>query len=120
MGVGKNQLIDNNITCATPSINDIAVCENGNVATASDDGVFRLNGEKILSVNHVLNNAVGMTNDGSIIAWGDHKGYLHLVDAELKRMIKSIDFSSGPLNSIVYDREHHSFLLVHIVGMYLK
>ncbi|MCY7578512.1 WD40 repeat domain-containing protein [Bacillus altitudinis] len=107
----KNQLIDNNITCATPSINDIAVSENGNVATASDDGVFRLNGEKIMSVNHVLNNAVGMTNDGSIIAWGDHKGYLHLVDAELKTMIKSIDFSSGPLNSIVYDREHHSFFI---------
>ncbi|MGE9755772.1 hypothetical protein ACQP3R_23620, partial [Bacillus inaquosorum] len=63
------------------------------------------------SVNHVLNNAVGMTNDGSIIAWGDHKGYLHLVDAELKTMIKSIDFSSGPLNSIVYDREHHSFFI---------
>ncbi|MED3385009.1 WD40 repeat domain-containing protein [Bacillus subtilis] len=107
----NNQLIDNKIKCATPSINDIAVSENGDIATASDDGVFRLNGREILSANKVLNNAVGITNDGSIIAWGDHKGCLHLVNAEQETIIKSFDFSSGPLNSIVYDRENHSFFI---------
>lgn len=107
----NNQLIDNKIKCATPSINDIAVSEKGDIATASDDGVFRFNGRGMLSVNNVLNNTVGITNDGSIIAWGDHKGCLHLVNAEQETILKSFNLSSGPLNSIVYDRENHSFFI---------
>ena len=66
----KNELIqEEEVVCATPSINDLAVSKNGDVATASDDGVFRFNGENLLSVNHVLNNAVGISHNGDFICF---------------------------------------------------
>jgi WD40 repeat protein len=116
----KNELIEEGIKNCTPSINDIAVSEQGDIATASDDGIFRMNGEGIGAINRVLNNAVGISQDGNLVVWGDHQGEIHVIEQATKELIKTIPLDSGPINSIVFDHYTDSFYVGTYGGMIYK
>lgn len=116
----KNELIEEGMKNCTPSINDIAVSGQGDVATASDDGVFRINGEELGAINGVLNNAVGISPDGNLAVWGDHQGEIHIIERATKELVKTIPLDSGPINSIVFDKYTHSFYVGSYGGMIYK
>ncbi|MED3025658.1 MULTISPECIES: WD40 repeat domain-containing protein [Bacillus cereus group] len=118
--IESNQLIEERIKNSTPSINDIAINYNGDIATASDDGIFRINREEVGLTNQVLNNAVGISKDKPLAVWGDHKGEIHVFDTKFKRLIKTIPLDSGPINSIVFDSYTNSFFVGTYGGMIYK
>lgn len=93
------KLISSQLELATPSINDLAVSKSLDVATASDDGRFRMNGHQVGLADGTLTNAVGISDDGRYVLWGDHAGCVHLLDRQ-HVSIRSAALHTGPINSI--------------------
>lgn len=107
--VNNGKLKSRNIERATPSINEIAVTDNL-IATASDDGRFRVNGKDIYKSNGILTNAIGISLNGQYILWGDHAGFVHIIEHQNnKYSLQSLSLGSGPINSIFFDKYDESF-----------
>ncbi|WP_026961914.1 WD40 repeat domain-containing protein [Alicyclobacillus herbarius] len=119
--VSTGEYLGNEERLSTPSINDLAVSMNGDIATASDDGKFRVNGEEISPSTGTLTNAVGISRDGRYIAWGDHAGRLHIVDRSLGKPV-TMELNSGPVNSVFFCRDDAMFYVgtyggyIHVVN----
>ncbi|ARU61178.1 hypothetical protein CBW65_09130 [Tumebacillus avium] len=107
--VAEGLFVERGIELATPAFNDVAVSQNGDIVTASDDGKFRVNGEYRGHHNLVLTNGVGVSDDGRLGAWGDHFGYVHVMDLHTGEILHSLNTGTGPVNSIKYWGENHSF-----------
>ncbi|WP_202081506.1 WD40 repeat domain-containing protein [Caldalkalibacillus salinus] len=113
--IEKEQFVGHDTERATPSINDIAIDSKGNIATASDDGKFRINGDDVGEANLVLNNAVTLSLDGRYAVWGDHSSQVHLYDT-IKNDIKFSLETKGPVNVIKYSSDDHSFYVGTYAG----
>lgn len=106
---------------ATPSINDLAISEDGDIATASDDGRFRVNGQFLGMADGTLTNGVGISADGRYAVWGDHASEAHVLDRRTDSRIATISLGSGPVNSVFYCREDSLFYIgtygghVHVI-----
>ncbi|TKD69241.1 PQQ-binding-like beta-propeller repeat protein [Pseudalkalibacillus hwajinpoensis] len=108
--VNTSKHVNKSEVLATPSINGIAIDQNNNVVSASDDGVFRLNGKEIAKSKGVLTNATSTSTNGEYLAWGDHAGEIHIVNKKTGH-VESINLSTGPINTIVYDEFQNSFFI---------
>ncbi|MEC2393470.1 WD40 repeat domain-containing protein [Bacillus toyonensis] len=102
---------------ATPSINDIAVTDFGDIITASDDGRFRVNGKEIASSTKILTNGVGSSNDGKFIIWGDHSSNAHLLDTNQSKLV-SIFLNTGPVNSVFFNN-YDGYFYIGTYGGYI-
>ncbi|MCM3707372.1 WD40 repeat domain-containing protein [Cytobacillus firmus] len=119
------EVVNNDLELATPSINDLSVSETGDIATASDDGKFRINGQVVSDENHVLTNSVCITDDGNIAAWGNHAGEVFLVDLK-DRFINRFNLNTGPINVIFFSKLDNNFYVgtyggyVHVISLSSK
>ncbi|MDI0274940.1 MULTISPECIES: WD40 repeat domain-containing protein [Bacillus] len=119
--IEKGKVISDEIEMATPSINDIALTDAGDIITASDDGKFRKNGIEIAKSTGVLTNGVAVARDGSYYAWGDHASQVHIVHESLQQMV-SFDLNTGPVNSVYFHEEDRQFYIgtyggyVHVIS----
>ncbi|MGZ4113068.1 MAG: WD40 repeat domain-containing protein, partial [Tumebacillaceae bacterium] len=117
----SGELISPKWELATPSINDLALSEHLEIATASDDGRFRINGEDFGIVEGTLTNGVGISGDGRFVVWGDHASEAHLMDRAADNRITTIRLGSGPVNSVFYCAEDQRFYIgtygghVHVI-----
>jgi toxoflavin biosynthesis protein ToxC len=101
-------LVNEDEILATPSINKIDVDKNGNVVSASDDGIFRMNGHYVGETNRILNNAVGISDDGKLALWGDHSSQVHIFNLETQSNLFSLPVK-GPVNIIKYNKHDGKF-----------
>ncbi|NNU97769.1 WD40 repeat domain-containing protein [Anoxybacillus sp. EFIL] len=101
-------LVNGDEILATPSINKIDVDKNGNVVSASDDGIFRMNGHYVGETNRILNNAVGISDDGKLALWGDHSSQVHIFNLETQSNLFSLPVK-GPVNIIKYNKHDGKF-----------
>ncbi|QAS54733.1 WD40 repeat domain-containing protein [Halobacillus litoralis] len=121
--VNTGRVIDNDLELATPSINDLSVSMLGDIATASDDGKFRVNGEVISEKNHVLTNSVCTTDDGTFIVWGNHAGEVYLFDRVSESVKKKFELNTGPINVSYFCASDNNFYVgtyggyVHIINL---
>ncbi|MGZ4122743.1 MAG: WD40 repeat domain-containing protein [Tumebacillaceae bacterium] len=97
------------VVLSSPSINDLSVSRDGQVVTASDDGVFRMNGEILHDGLGVLTNGVCITPDGRCAMWGDHAGLAHLLDLHTGHLSLSLLTHTGPINAIKFSEEQQAF-----------
>jgi toxoflavin biosynthesis protein ToxC len=105
------EMISPPLELATPSINDVAVSDLLDIATASDDGRFRVGGEDLGMVNGTLTNGVGISADGRYVMWGDHASEVHLLDRKSDNKISTLVLGSGPVNSVSYCPEDSLFYI---------
>lgn len=117
----SGELISPKWELATPSINDLAISDHLEVATASDDGRFRVNGKVLGIANGTLTNGVGISNDGRYVVWGDHASEAHVMDRTNDNSIIMVPLGSGPVNSVFYCKEDNHFYIgtygghVHVI-----
>ncbi|MFX4303730.1 WD40 repeat domain-containing protein [Alicyclobacillus tolerans] len=108
--VDSGKCVSSDNILATPSINDIAVSGNGTIVTASDDGVFRINGKDVLNRYGTLNNATCISLDGEFAIWGNHAGQVCLFNVHEHLLINTLN-TNGPVNTIKYSQEKNAFYI---------
>ncbi|MBJ6360065.1 WD40 repeat domain-containing protein [Paenibacillus sp. GCM10012307] len=108
--VSNETILEQDIVKATPSINDLDV-RGEIIITASDDGVFRVNGEAVGQTSGILNNAAGLSSRADLAAWGDHAGAVHIYDLAAGKLRTTVQLDTGPINKIKYDEPSHSFFV---------
>jgi toxoflavin biosynthesis protein ToxC len=118
--IEDGKLKGSNIELATPSINDLAVTDQEDIVTASDDGIFRVNGVEIAKSSGILTNGVGASRDGNFLVWGDHSGQISIID-RCNQTKKEIQLNTGPVNNVFYNRYDQRFYVgtyggyIHII-----
>ncbi|MFD2172221.1 WD40 repeat domain-containing protein [Tumebacillus lipolyticus] len=119
--LATGELISPKWELATPSINDLAISEKFEFATASDDGRFRIDGKDLGRVHGTLTNGVGISDDGQYVVWGDHASEAHIMDRTHEAQIRTIRLGSGPVNSVFFCSEDQKFYVgtygghVHVI-----